>query len=438
MSGIEVVFAAAMPMCLVISAVCSASETAFFSLTQADRFRLRKSSPGAYAAVSVLLASPRSLLIAVLVGNVTINSMYYVLASGVGAALFAGLWLVVFGIVSLVTMIVLGEVLPKSIAAVHRVPLCRVLARPVLWWFLLIKPLHTFAGRFIIAPLVRVLAPDRPGQGSSLLSSDELAAVLDHASRAGVIGNDEQRLMGEVVRLSAVRVREIMTPRVDVQFLSELATAADMLDLIRSGGHSKFPVCRGELTSGSVVGFIAAQKVLSQLSKDARGQAMPIAAFVEPVKFVPDASKLDQLLVHFRATRTDMAMCVNEAGELTGLVQLDAVIAELVGVGVSAASIDPATPQVRMIGLGEWEVPGRLGVRDWAEFFGDHSVAADRRVTTVGGIIIAKLGRLPRPGDECILGGLKLRVESMEGRMVDRVIVALADAGDRATPGAAA
>lgn len=429
MPGIEIILAALMPLCLAGSAVFSSSETALFSLTQADRLRLRRTAPGAYRAVTRLLDSPRSLLIAVLIGNVTVNSAYYVLAAAVGKAFFDTLGQVAFGIGALLVMIAVGEVLPKSIAAANRVPFCRLLARPLVWCFLLVRPIHSFAEGFVVAPIVRVLVPRQSEDEGSTLSAQELAALLDKGARTGVLESQEQRLMGEVVRLSSVRVREVMVPRVDVQYLMSGAVAADVFELVRQTGQTRFLLCRGELSGDSIRGFVDVQRVITALSRDGRGHAMPVDSLAEPVCFVPDRAKLDQLLDHLRSMRSESAVCVNETGEVTGVVELDAVIAELVGVGVGASADALGSPQVRMVANGSWEVPGQLGVRDWAEFFGDRSIASDPRVSTVAGIIIAKLGRLPRVGDEVQLGGLHLRVESLDGRVVDRVLVTLKDAG---------
>ena len=425
MPGVEIILASLMPVCLLASAVFSSSETAFFSLTQADRLRLRKSSPSAYAAAMRLLASPRSLLIAVLIGNVTVNSAYYVLAATVGKAWFKTLGQVGFGVGALLLMIALGEVLPKSIAAAHRVPLCRVLARPLVWCFEIVRPIHAFAETFVVAPIVRVLIPRESEGSGATLSAQELAALLDKGARTGVLESQEQRLMSEVVRLSSVRVREVMMPRVDIRALSSGATAAEVFELVGQTGQTRLLLCRGDLTAASVRGFVDVQRVITALNRDPRGHAMPVDALAEPVCFVPDRARLDQLLDHFRATHSESAVCVNESGEMTGIVELDAVIAELVGVGVGGAADNDGSPQVRMVAMGSWEVPGRLAVRDWAEFFGDRSIASDPRVSTVAGIIIAKLGRLPRIGDECQLGELHLKVESLEGRVVDRVLVTL-------------
>jgi putative hemolysin len=429
MPGIEIILAALMPCCLAASAVFSSSETALFSLTQADRLRLRRINPGAYAAVTRLLASPRSLLIAVLIGNVTVNSAYYVLAAAVGKAFFDTLGQLAFGIGALLVMIAMGEVLPKSIAAAHRVPFCRLLARPLVWCFVLVRPIHAFAEGFAVAPLVRVLVPRHADDQNATLSAQELAALLEKGARTGVLESQEQRLMGEVVRLSSVRVREVMVPRVDVSYLTSGAVASDVFALVRETGQTRFLLCRGDLSADSIRGFIDVQRVIGAMQRDGRGDAMPVDSLAEAVCFVPDRAKLDQLLDHLRSTRSESAVCVNELGDVTGVVELDAVIGELVGVGVGASADAHGAPQVRMVALGSWEVSGRLGVRDWAEFFGDRSIASDPRVTTVAGIIIAKLGRLPRVGDEVHLGGLHLRVESLDGRVVDRVLVTLRDEG---------
>jgi len=407
------------------SAVCSAAETALFSLTQADRLRLRKTAPSTNQAVNKLLASPRALIIAILLGNVSVNSAYFVAASMVGAALFGPLGLTVFSIASLLTIILFGEVLPKSIAVVHRVWLCRLVAVPLLWWFTLVKPIRSFAERFLIAPTVRVLTPPSAQQAQTL-GADELAAILEAGGREGVLASDEQRLLGDVIRLSSVRVRDVMAPRVDVKWLDAAARVHDVLELTKETNFAKFPVCRGELTAGALLGFIGVRQLLPLLNKDPKAHEKPLTNLLDPIRFVPERAKLDQLLEHFRATKSDTAMCVNEAGEVTGFVQLDAVISELVGVGVAGEAAAGEELQVRMIGMGQWEVPGRLGVRDWAEFFGERSVAADPRVSTVSGVIIAKLGRLPKVGDSVRLGDLNLRVESMNGRVVNRVVVSLA------------
>lgn len=421
MDTYTVILVALLPILLAASAVCSGSETALFSLTHADRARLRRENPGVHVAVSRLLASPRAFLVAVLLGNVTVNSVYFVAAS-MAEQRMSGVVRPFFVVAVLLLMITCGEVLPKSLAAAHRVTLCRVFAKPASWWFLLISPVRRFSERYLIAPITRLLRPRRPGTGAGV-SADELAALLEAGGREGVLHEGEQRLLADVVRLSAVRVREIMTPRTDIDWIDATATVQDLLAKVKKTGHTRFPVCRGELDEITVAGFVSAQRVIPLLNRDSKALSRPINQVMEPVRFVPDKARLDQLLEQFRQTKSDAILCVNELGDLTGLVEIDAVIGELVGVTTDGSQVD--TPQVRMVALGTWEVPGRLGVRDWVDFFGGSGATADARVATVAGLIFVKLGRVPKVGDECQLGNLTLRVEAMDGRDIQRVRVSI-------------
>src|SRR5207244_13292235 len=123
-------------------------------------------------------------------------------------------------------------------------------------------------------------------------------------------------------------------------------------------GHDKFPLCRASLDEGHLIGFVSTQRALPLSNKHGAGAKLPLLPLAEPVRYVPERARLDQLLEHFRATRSDVALCVNEGGELTGLVEMDDVIRELVTVSVGVGVEAGPDEQVRMVALGTWEVPG--------------------------------------------------------------------------------
>jgi CBS domain containing-hemolysin-like protein len=175
-----------------------------------------------------------------------------------------------------------------------------------------------------------------------------------------------------------------------------------------------------------VVGFASVQRALPVLSRLGSGARAALGPLVEPPRFVPERARLDQLLDFFRETRSDLALCVNEAGGITGIIALDDVIRYLV-----AASEGPhAEPheRVRLVGPGVWEVSGRLPVREWEEYFG-FDEAAPARVSTVAGLMAARLGRVPRVGDQLTIRNLRLRVEQVSGRVIERVSVRLEPSG---------
>jgi putative hemolysin len=334
--------------------------------------------------------------------------------------------------------VVAGEVLPKSIAALHRDWTCRVLARPLLAWHRLAAPVRRLA-EGIVAPLTRLLRPAGRGEAEPL-TPEELSALLEVGGRTGALEEVEQRLLSDVVNLGEVRVKDVMTPRVSIQWLEAGGTTQDLLELTRETGIRKFPLCRGTMDEEHIVGFVSTQRALPLFNKYGHAAKLPLMPLVEPVRYVPERARLDQLLDHFRATGSDLALCVNEGGEITGMVDVDDVVRELVTVSVGGEAAPDE--QVRMSGLGTWEVPGRLSIRDWAEFFDPGDLNVDRRVSTVAGLIQARLGRVPQVGDSVSIRNLKLRVEMMKGRVVEKVSVSLVSKpsgrGERITAGGTA
>ncbi|MFA6045105.1 MAG: CNNM domain-containing protein [Phycisphaerales bacterium] len=407
-----------MPLLLLASAICSASETALFSLSQADRLRLRKSHPMIFAAVSELLASPRSLLISVLLANAVVNTTFLVLSTVLGSA-FSPAWAALIGAATVLVVIIGGEVLPKSVAAVYRVAVCRLVAIPMRVWFRVSAPIRIFAEDFVVSPLVRVFSPG--GTPTPPISTEDLSALLELNATAGVLNVSDQQLLDDVVQLSTLRAKDVMTPRVDLRWLSVTSTSDDFLALAGASGPRRLPVSRRGISERAAVGFVRDTSVLAQLKKSG-GAKVPLASLVEPALYLPERSRLDQVLEQFRAAKTDVALCVNEVGDITGVIALDDLIRELVSgaddSGSTAGGVERIMP-------GEWFVPGRLSVRDWASFFGAGDEEINPRVSTVAGLVLDRLGRVPRVGDEVRIRNVRLRVERMRGRVIEQVAVAV-------------
>lgn len=409
-----------MPTLLAASACCSSIETALFSLTPTDKVRLRRANPNAAAAASTLLERPSRLLVLILFLNTTINITFLALSAAAAPDTHAGAWAAVFSAAGALALVLLADILPKSLASVHRVGFARRLAPTLLLVMRVFGPLCSFLDAGLIRPVVRLLGSSE-SQRRRALSIDELSSLLDVGASQGLINEDEQEILGEVLALGSLRVREVMTPRVDLSWLDSKATHADLVELIRQTGHTKFPVCKGSL-DGPVLGLLNGKRYLAALA--AGGPPRSIADAASPVAYVPENARLDQLLDRFRAEKTHVALCVSETGSITGLIEVEDVVKQIVP--PIAESTDEAMLAVEKIDSDRWLVPGRLGVRDWEQFFGTFGKRwRNRRVTTVGGLILAELGRIPRAGDAIELGNLRLEVESMQGRVIDRVGVRL-------------
>lgn len=423
MSTLHIIMAVIMLPLIMLSAACSGAETALFGLSQADRVRLRKSHPRVHAAVGVLLSHPGELLVTILLTNVAVNTLLMVCGTMIaGAFPPAGAAAVSVGVVF--ALIIFGEIVPKAIAALHREKALRVLALPLKWWMLLLGPIRTVSTRFLVAPLVRVLHP--PERRAFALTASDLSALLTVGAAQGVLDEEEQTLLDDVVGLSAVRVREAMTPRVDLRWLKGDDSAREMLELAGRTGRSKFPLYDGDVDTPMVLGVVRVQRVLPMLNAGTRAESIRLRDVADPLRFVPDRARLDQVLDQFRSTQSDIAMCVSESGEVTGLVTLDDVVRQLLR-GGRGESVSPHQ-QVRLRELGVWEVSGRLPLRDWEDYFEPGEFDLPPHVSTIAGLILFKLGRVPKVGEEVAVGGLHLRVESMTGRVISLVSVRLREA----------
>ncbi len=402
----------ALPVLLLLSGFFSGSETALFGLTATERMNLHSQRSFTGRAVEALLANQRMLLITILLGNMTVNVLYFVISSVLlmkaDAAPLGGFLLAA---ASLLVIVVTGEVVPKILANSRRIGFASLVAAPLLSVHRLIGPVRLPLDRLVVAPLSRLTSPS---QAPPKLDAEELAALLEISGRQGVIDMDEQRLLQDVINLSRLKVRDVMTPRVRVAALPASAARADVVDLVRQTRLTKFPVYESDLDH--IVGILHVKRYLMEPAGEAG-----IDQLVIPARFVPEIATLDRLLDHFRRTGSQLAIVVDEFGGTAGVVALEDVVEEIVGDIVS--TMDQKTPPPRLIELGRWRVSGDLSVHEWAEAFGQRLVSP--RVATLGGLIFERLGRAPQAGDAVDLGNVRVEVEQVDRARVVSAIVTM-------------
>lgn len=413
---------AALPALLVASGIVSGSETALFGLTQADRDEIDKKNPRANAASEALLAKPRSLLTAILLANMLVNVTYFTLSSVVVLSFESRqdhIGATAVGVGSLLAIILFGEVIAKTTASAHRVKAGMIVA-PL--WLLLIQtlwPLWSSLDRFVMAPLTRLVST-RPVQDHEI-SADELRHIIGEGE-GQPIDAAEQRLLLDVFRLGTLRVREVMTPRVKLPALSASASHDEVLALIRELRPERILIYDGR---EAALGLLQPS---TYLRSRARHPEVELVSVCEQPLFIPEQSRLDNALEQLRTGGVDHAGVVDERGELVGLLRVEDVVAEL----IDEAQEPTMTSEVRIAGVGEFVVPGDAPA---GALLVDLDPAASAqltgnlgRVTTVAGVMLAMLGRLPQPGDSVRLGSLELIVHELTDRAISSVIIRMTSA----------
>jgi magnesium and cobalt exporter, CNNM family len=383
---------------LVLSGLASASETALFSLDESGQAR---SSPRARA----LLETPRDLLLSILLVNLLVNLAFFTAtpllfpAEGPGGVFLSGLG-------ALVALLLLGEILPKTLALRAPILVSRVVA----------PGLGVLVGS--LAPVRRVVAwvldlfqrliGEHERQERSL-TPESLAQALERSAEQGVLGAGEADLLAEIVELSSMRVREIMTPRVDMLALDLEADPEERAAVLAEALRLRLtwlPVVKGDLDT--ISGRVKMREMFVRGGEGLEHLAMPVT-------FVPEVAPVLTMLHQLREERVAEAVVVDEWGGTAGVVTLEDLFEELVG----ELRVEEEAAEHLMIPLGEgrFRVSGGLSVRDWNEQFGLEVVP--NAFETVGGYVTAVLGRLPRAGDRVELGGgLVGEVHEIRGRRV--------------------
>lgn len=408
----------ALPLLLIASGFFSGSETALFSMSNQQRRQFLRDRSVIARATGQLLHHPRTLLITLMFGNMTINVLYFVVSSVLLLKLSDvdpnPVVMLAATLLPLLLIVAFGEVLPKMVANTAVVSWIRVIALPMLAIHRLIGPVGMVVGRVLIKPLGRLFAP--PG-GAVEFTADELETLLRLSQKRGVIAGDEMHLVRQVMRLSELQVSDVMVPRVEVDAIERHDPPAAIRQKIEQTQRVRLPVYDGDLDH--IVGVVYAKEFLLG---QAGNRAMDVDRFVRQVRFVPELIRVDRLLEDFRRTNTHVAIVVDEYGGTAGLVTLKDVAERVVGdLDMDQGLGEGSTPPVEAVEPGVWRADGRLSVHDWSDVFGTAQLPV--RVSTVGGLVTALIGRLPENGDTAELGNLRIEVERASGGRVESVLL---------------
>jgi putative hemolysin len=336
----------------------------------------------------------------------------------VGAAIADGLRLtldspagpVVTGIALALAVVSLGEGGGRSLGFALRAPLLNRLTPlvRVAEWFLAI-PLA--AGDFLERKLREWMPPAVSTEEDRETSSERFRQIV--AAEAAVAGGERELLHG-AFSLGRTEVREVMVPRVDIIAADLDMPWSEVVDRVRSSEHARLPVYRDTLDH--VVGILYAKDLLPAVI----GGEPPSEGWhplVRPASFIPPSRPIDDQLREFQASRTQMAIVIDEFGGTAGLVTIEDILEEIVGDIRDEHDIEEAEVEHEH-GRRFW-VAGRVTLDDLSELVGREFELEG--VTTVGGLVYTLLGRVPRAGEELIHGGFRVVVERVRRRRVERV-----------------
>lgn len=261
-------------------------------------------------------------------------------------------------------------------------------------------------------PVRKIFARREVAESAPPATEEEVQAYIDVGREEGILEKEEEKLLLSIVDFGDTRVREVMTPRTDIVRIDAAAPFDSLIDLFVASKYARIPVVRGSIDT--IVGIVHVKDTLEAIHA---GSIRPISELAREAYFVPETKKVSELLREFQRRHLWMAIVVDEYGGVSGLATVEDLLEEIVG-EISDEHEDERAP-VTPIGENAYSVSGKENISTVAELFGHGP--EEEEFTTVGGLLAARLGHIPRPGETHREGDLLFTVEEADRRRVHRV-----------------
>jgi CBS domain containing-hemolysin-like protein len=397
---------------LCFSAFFSATETAFFSLTREEVNRFGKSNSKSERLVHALLKTPKNLLTTILLGNMLANIGFYCASYGIAQKIaidspYGGIW--VAGIVcvfSLLTIIILGEVIPKNIAVKIPDQYSRWAAMPVYLFDKLFFPFRVILTS-IMSSISKIF--DKSGGDEKCVTIDELKMLVEFSEKQGIVDREERSMIHGILDFKRAQIKEIMLPRVDMNLYDIADPVQGLIELARETKETKFPIY--EETPDNIIGMVHAKDIFLNPKAQLRD-------ILKPVQFVPEPKSIEGLLRQFRREGSQLAIVVDEHGGTAGLITLEDIIEEIVG--EIQDEHEKPRETINKIDENKYLISGNLSLRDWSDTFGVE--IEPMGVDTIGGLVIALLEHIPQKGDSVKYEDFVFTVESVRKRRITSIL----------------
>lgn len=412
---------------IVLNGLFAMSEIALVAARKARLMRLVAEGDSSAAVALKLGEDPTRFLSTVQIGITSIGILNGIVGEAVLAAPLAE-WLQTLGVPSATASlgatagvvivityvsIVIGELVPKRIGQINPEGIARLVARPMVTLAFLTRPFVAVLS-WSTQAILRIMGV-RPLDNPSV-TEEEIQAMLEEGSEAGVIEHHQHRMVRNVFRLDDRRLGSLMIPRSDLVYVDIRRPPEENVQVMIESEPSRFPVCDGGLDN--LLGLIHAKQAFACLAK---GEQPNFTDQLPPCVFVPETLTGMELLEQFRANGMHMAFVIDEYGELQGIVTLQDVLEAVTGEFTPDDENDAWAVQRHD---GSWLLDGAIPILEMKDRLAFKTMPEENRgrYHTLSGMVMLLLGRVPVTGDRVEWDGWILEVVDMDGKRIDKVL----------------
>ncbi|MGA8850420.1 MAG: hemolysin family protein [Aeromicrobium sp.] len=396
-------------------------DAAISAFSRARAEELREEGEAGAARLEAILEDPAPYINTVLLLRIVAETAAVVLVAVLIADGVDGAWarfLLAVIIMSIVSFVVIG-VGPRTLGRQHAERFALKSALPVVVLTRLLGPIPR-----VLIVVGNAITPGKGFREGPFASEVEVRELVDLAAASSLIESDESKMIQSVFELGDTIVREVMVPRTDLVYIERGKTLRQAMSLALRSGYSRVPIVEDNLDD--IVGMAYLKDVTKRVFDNHTAETTEkIESIARPCLFVPDTKPVDDLLREMQASRTHVAIVVDEYGGTSGMATIEDILEEIVGEITDEYDTEP--DESEQLSDGSWRLSVRFEVDDLEELF-DIPVEDDD-VDTVGGLLAKHLGKVPIPGSTVDVDGLRFVAESPSGRRnrIGRVLVTRLD-----------
>ena len=319
--------------------------------------------------------------------------------------------------------VVFGELAPKTIAIAEAERLSLLVAPPMkLFYYLFYPGLVVFNGT--ANAFTRLIGIPPASETDETLEEREIRRVLARSSEEGHVETAEVEMIERIFDLNDTTVQTVMVPRPDVVAIPADASLTEIRETVLSAGHTRYPVVSDD-DQDEIVGFIDVKDVLRALEA---GDAETTTAteLARGLLMVPETATADDILLQFREEHQQMAAVIDEWGSFDGIVTIEDVVEAVVGDLRDGFDVEEREHSVRKLGDARYDIDGGVPLTTVNDELG--SAFESDGVETIGGLVLARLGEIPEPGDSVEAAGYRIEVDTVDGARISTVLVEPVDA----------
>lgn len=313
-------------------------------------------------------------------------------------------------------VLILGEIAPKTAAALYAEKLSLALAKPVYGLMVLFTP-----GLFLVeklSNLVLLLFRINPKKKPEAITEEDLRTIVEVGHEEGVIESDEKKMIYNVFDFGDSVAKDIMVPRTDMACIDAEATYEEFMEVVREQMYTRYPVY--EETTDHVIGIINIKDVL--LAE--RRQEFCIRDYLREPYYTYEYMKTADLMVELRKTQNNIAIVLDEYGATAGLITLEDMLEEIVG-EIRDEYDEDEEDFIRRLGPSEYVVEASMHLDDLNDLLGLSLESED--YDSIGGFMIGMLDHLPEQGEEVTFQNLRLVADQVDGNRIDKVHIYLTE-----------